>query len=58
MTGKQSTTWLQDLEDEINAEDREDRRRERERRHLGLPEPKREIETFDGFADPGAAPRD
>ncbi len=50
--------WLQELEDEINAEDREDRRRERERRRLGLPEPKREIKTFNGFADAGAAPRE
>ncbi|MEZ5086634.1 MAG: hypothetical protein R2722_10395 [Tessaracoccus sp.] len=42
---------------QFEAEDREDRRREAERRRKGFPEPKRDIRTFVGFADGGAAPR-
>ena len=41
----------------FEAEDREDRRAEAQRRREGLPEPKRDIRTFDGFASGGAAPR-
>lgn len=47
--------WLLQLEDQFLAEDREDRRRERER--LGLPEPKRDVMTFEGWADTGVEPR-
>lgn len=49
--------WLFDLEEQILAEDREDRRRERERMRLGLPEPKREVMTFEGWADTAVEPR-
>ena len=38
--------------------DAEDRRAEAQRRRDGLTEPKRDIRTFPGFADGGAAPRD
>ena len=41
----------------FEAEDREDRRRDAQRRREGLPEPKRDIRAFPGFADGGAAPR-
>lgn len=41
----------------FEAEDREDRRKEAQRRRDGLPEPERDIRTFEGFADGGAAPR-
>lgn len=49
--------WLLELEDQFLAEDREDRRRERERARLGLPEPKRDVMTFEGWADTGVEPR-
>lgn len=42
--------WLQTLEAEIAAEDREDRRDEARRRRLGMPAPRPEVTTFDGFA--------
>jgi len=48
---------LERLDAQFEAEDREDRRREAERRRKGLPEPERDIRTFEGFADGGAAPR-
>ena len=40
----------------FEAEDREDRRKEAKRRRDGLPEPERDIRTFEGFADGGATP--
>lgn len=43
---------------EMEAEDREDRRIEAQRRREGIPEPERDIRAFDGFADGGATPRD
>jgi hypothetical protein len=49
---------LKALAEVFEAEDREDRRKDAERRLKGLPEPARDIKTFDGFADGGAAPRD
>ena len=49
---------LEALAEVFEAEDREDRRAEAQRRRDGLPEPKRDIQTFDGFANGGAAPRD
>lgn len=48
---------LKALAEVFEAEDREDRRKEAQRRRDGLPEPKRDIKTFEGFADGGAAPR-
>jgi hypothetical protein len=42
----------------FEAEEREDRRKEAQRRRDGLPEPERDIKTYSGFADGGAAPRD
>lgn len=48
---------LERLNAEFAAENREDRRREAERRRKGLPEPERDITTYPGFADGGAAPR-
>ena len=48
---------LEALAEVFEAEDREDRRVEAQRRRDGLPEPKRDIRTFDGFASGGAAPR-
>ena len=48
---------LESLAKVFEAEDREDRRKEAQRRRDGLPEPKRELRTFEGFADGGAAPR-
>lgn len=48
---------LEALAKVFEAEDREDRRAEAQRRRDGLPEPKRDIRTFDGFADGGVAPR-
>ena len=48
---------LEALAEVFEAEEREDRRKEAQRRRDGLPEPKRDISTFDGFADGGAAPR-
>lgn len=41
----------------FEAEEREDRRIEAQRRRAGLPEPERDIRTFEGFADGGVAPR-
>ena len=49
---------LEALAEVFEAEDREDRRREAQRRRDGLPEPKRDIRAFDGFANGGVAPRD
>ena len=48
---------LEALAEVFEAEDREDRRQEAQRRRDGLPEPEREIRTFPGFADGGATPR-
>ncbi|MCX0277509.1 hypothetical protein NLM24_44390 [Nocardia zapadnayensis] len=48
---------LEALAEVFEAEDREDRRKEAQRRRDGLPEPKRDIRAFDGFANGGAAPR-
>lgn len=48
---------LEALAKVFEAEDREDRRRDAQRRREGLPEPKRDIRAFPGFADGGAAPR-
>lgn len=41
----------------FEAEDREDRRAEAQRRREGLPEPERDVWTFPGFADGRVAPR-
>ena len=49
---------LEALAEVFEAEDREDRRMDAQRRRDGLPEPKRDLRTFDGFADGGVAPRD
>lgn len=49
---------LDALAEVFEAEDREDRRKEAQRRRDGLPEPKRDIRAYPGFADGGAAPRD
>ncbi|MCT2296463.1 MULTISPECIES: hypothetical protein [Actinomycetes] len=49
---------LEALAEVFEAEDREDRRKEAQRRRDGLPEPKRDIRSFDGFANGGAAPRE
>lgn len=48
---------LEALGEQFEAEAREDRRAEAERRRKGLPEPERDIKTYPGFADSGAAPR-
>lgn len=48
---------LEALAEVFEAEDREDRRKEAQRRRDELPEPERDIRTFDGFANGGAAPR-
>ncbi|MDN5778862.1 MAG: hypothetical protein L0H96_18360 [Humibacillus sp.] len=50
--------WLAALEAKFVAEDREDRRAERARRRAGLPEPDRDVQTFDGFAQSGARARE
>lgn len=50
-------TELEALAKVFEAEDREDCRRDAQRRREGLPEPKRDIRAFPGFADGGAAPR-
>lgn len=42
--------WLRNLEAEIAAEDREDRRDEGRRRRLGLPAPGPKVTTFEGFS--------
>ena len=49
---------LEALAKVFEAEDREDRRRDAQRRRDGLPEPERDLRTFEGFADSGVAPRD
>ena len=49
---------LEALAKVFEAEEREDRRKEAQRCRDGLPEPKRDIRTFEGFAGGGAAPRD
>ena len=49
---------LEALAKVFEAEEREDRRKEAQRRRDGLPEPKRDIRAFEGFADGGVAPRD
>lgn len=51
-------TDLEALAKVFEAEEREDRRKEAQRRRDGLPEPKRDLRTFDGFANGGAAPRE
>ena len=48
---------LEALAKVFEAEEHEDRRKEAQRRRDGLPEPERDIRTFEGFADGGAAPR-
>ena len=48
---------LEVLAEVFEAEDREDRRVDAERRRKGLPEPERDIKTYPGFADGGATPR-
>lgn len=50
-------TELEALAEVFEAGDREDRRKQAQRRRDGLPEPKRDIRAFDGFANGGAAPR-
>ncbi|MCT2252625.1 hypothetical protein M3G46_08590 [Corynebacterium sanguinis] len=50
-------TELEALAEVFEAEDREDRRKQAQRRRDGLPQPKRDIRAFDGFANGGAAPR-
>lgn len=49
---------LEALAKVFEAEDREDRRAEAQRRRDGLPEPRRDLRTFECFADGVAAPRD
>lgn len=48
---------LEALAEVFEAEERKDRHIEAQRRRDGLPEPKRDLRTFEGFADGGAAPR-
>lgn len=48
---------MEALAEVFEAEDLEDRRKEAQRRRDGLPEPERDIRTFDGFADGGVVPR-
>jgi len=48
---------LEALGEQFEAEEREDRRVDAERRRKGLPEPERDIKTYPGFADGGATPR-
>lgn len=48
---------LEALGEQFEAEEREDRRADAERRRKGLPEPERNITTYPGFADGGVAPR-
>ena len=48
---------LEALAEVFEAEEREDRRIEAQRRRDGLPEPERDLRTFEGFADGGEAPR-
>lgn len=48
---------LEALAKVFEAEDREDRRAEAQRRRDGLPEPKRDIRTFEGFRRRRTAPR-
>lgn len=50
-------TELEALAEVFEAEDREDRRKQAQRCRDGLPEPKRDVRAFDGFANGGAAPR-
>lgn len=54
----QHPQWLLDLDVAIAAEDREDARAERERQRLGLPEPERDVRTFEGWAGVAGTPRD
>lgn len=49
---------LEALAEVFEAEDREDRRKEAQLRRDGLPEAKRDIRSYPGFAGGGAAPRD
>lgn len=42
---------LEALAEVFEAEEREDRRKEAQRRRDGLPEPKRDLRTFEDFAD-------
>ena len=49
---------LEALAEVFEAEDREDRRKDSQRRRDGLPEPEPDIREYPGFADGGAAPRD
>lgn len=49
---------LEALNAVFEAEEREDRRAEAQRRREGLPEPERDIRAFPGFANGGAAPCD
>ncbi|AQP52276.1 hypothetical protein BW733_17055 [Tessaracoccus flavescens] len=48
---------LEALGEQFEAEEREDRRVDAERRRKGLPGPERDIKTYPGFADGGATPR-
>lgn len=48
---------LERLAAQFEAEEREDRRADAERRRKGLPEPERDIRAYPGFADAGAVPR-
>lgn len=48
---------LEALNAEFEAEEREDRSADAERRRKGLPEPERDIRAYPGFADAGAVPR-
>lgn len=50
-------TDLEALAKVFEAEERGDRGKEAQRRRDGLPEPKRDLRTFEGFADGGAASR-
>lgn len=62
MAGEQHSSqhpqWLLELDEQIAAEDREDSRAERERQRLGLPEPERDVRTFEGWAGTAVTPRD
>ena len=48
---------LEALAEVFEAEERADRRAEAQRRLAGIPEPERDLRTFEGFADFGAASR-
>lgn len=54
----QHPQWLLALDAQIDAEDREDARVERERQRLGLPDPERDVLAFEGWAGTAVTSRD